>query len=652
MAAPAPESLTARPMPMPSARALLALLRPTPGRLEFAFRLTLVCTLSVAVAEWFHTPEVALTAYVGFFLLRADRTTSIVMGMGMLVMASLLIGLVALIANGLIGRPAALLASMTLIAFGLFFLTSASKLAPVGGILALITTYALSLIGMLPVGELATRALLYAWLMVAIPVGVSTVVNLLIGPAPRRLAQSALARRLWAAAGVLRSGDDESRSELRQLRMEGTGDIQSWLRLASLEHTSPAKTINALGHANEATARVLVLVDTLDPVLPDENARSAIANTLEEMARILDRGAYPVEVQLPALADASLSEQAGRALMALRHALTGFTDANEPAPPNPDPPSGFFAADAFRNPTHVRFAIKATGAAMFCYLFYHALGWNDIHTAFITCFIVALSTTGETVQKLSLRMTGCLVGAAISLAALLWVLPAIEGLAGLLALIFVVTLGATWVAAGSSRISYAGFQIAFAFYLCVLQGNGPSYDFGVARDRVIGILIGNAVMYLVFTRLWPVSVASRIDSALALLLSRLARIAEAPGSRLASVQLASLESGQSAAAADLALLAYEPASVRPSPQWIAQREQTLHTTYALAGPLILQPGNPKLAGVLNTWARQLETAVPTPAVQLPALPSWLRQPLLAVSDAVQKQTDATLPPTEAPHAVR
>ena len=46
----------------------------------------------------------------------------------------------------------------------------------------------------------------------------------------------------------------------------------------------------------------------------------------------------------------------------------------------------------------------------------------------------------------------------------------------------------------------------------------------IARDRVIGILLGDFVVYALFTSLWPVSVARRIDPAIAALLSKLGDI--------------------------------------------------------------------------------------------------------------------------------
>jgi uncharacterized membrane protein YccC len=60
-----------------------------------------------------------------------------------------------------------------------------------------------------------------------------------------------------------------------------------------------------------------------------------------------------------------------------------------------------------------------------------------------------------------------------------------------------------WVAAGSERISYAGLQIAFAFFYGVFQGYAPDTDLDDVRNRVVGILFGLIVTGLVFKYIWP-----------------------------------------------------------------------------------------------------------------------------------------------------
>src|SRR5262249_6612291 len=162
----------------------------------------------------------------------------------------------------------------------------------------------------------------------------------------------------------------------------------------------------------------------------------------------------------------------------------------EPSPlihlPEPRPP-----ADATEG---VRFAWKVTLAATIAYLLYTGLDWYGIHTATITCFFVAGSSVGATIHKLTLRLVGAIIGSALGMLAIIFVLPAFESVGGLTVLIAAVTLLAAWIATGSERISYAGFQIALAFYLSVLQGFGPTTKLSVGRDRVIGVLVGNVLM--------------------------------------------------------------------------------------------------------------------------------------------------------------
>ncbi|AOJ66228.1 fusaric acid resistance protein [Burkholderia ubonensis] len=584
----------------PGPRELLRLLAPFPGRASMAVRVALICTLTVLVTGAYGTPEAAISAYVVFFLNRADRVTSVVLATAMMLVITVVIALVLGVAIFSIEYSVLRVACMAVLSVGLLYLTSASKLRPVGAILAMIVGFGLDELGLVPGGEAATRALLYTWLMIAIPVGIAIVVNLLIAPSPRRLALAQLAKRLRLAAQRLRGEDDvrdtdDVRDDVRaafdaSLR-EGDKQFLTWLKLSKLEGTSSAADVAALRQAVASSTTILVAVALADREpgarLPDAFT-APVAATLDEMAGMLEQGGYPVDVTLALPPADALAPLARVVATDLHAAITRFAEpgATAAAPP-PAPRGGFFLPDARTNPDHIRYALKTTVAAMFCYLLYSQLDWSGIHTCFITCYMVSLGSTAETVEKLTLRIAGCIVGALAGTAALVFVVPSLSSIGHLMALVFAGAGLAAWVAFGSPRIAYAGFQIAFAFFLCVIQGAGPGFDLTLARDRTIGILLGNVVVYLVFTRIWPVSIGKQVDAALAALVDQWRRLAQIalPAERRAQAAEAFARHG--AIAQDLGLIHYEPSWVRPAPAWLATRRRTLAELGALEGPLFL-----------------------------------------------------------------
>src|SRR6266403_176663 len=177
-------------------------------------------------------------------------------------------------------------------------------------------------------------------------------------------------------------------------------------------------------------------------------------------------------------------------------------DATSPATPSPKPKS-LFVSDAFTNPAHVHFALKVTFAAMFCYIFYMAIDWSGIHTALITCTFIALETTGATLHKGILRIGGCVIGGALALFTIFFLMPHMDTIASLVVVVACASAIAGWVAAGSELISYGGLQIAFAFFYSVFQGYAPDTDLDNVRNRVVGILFGLIVTGLVFNYIWP-----------------------------------------------------------------------------------------------------------------------------------------------------
>src|SRR6266404_2816024 len=192
-------------------------------------------------------------------------------------------------------------------------------------------------------------------------------------------------------------------------------------------------------------------------------------------------------------------------------------------------PKSLLVADAFTNPAHVHFALKVTFAAMFCYIVYEAIDWSGIHTAFITCTFIALESTEATLYKGTLRIVGCVIGGALALFSIVFLMPHMETIVSLVVLVACAAAIAGWVATGSERISYAGLQIAFAFFYSIFQGYAPDTDLDNVRNRVVGILLGLIVTGLVFQYIWPERTIDRLRAALRAALQQLARLVEIPG---------------------------------------------------------------------------------------------------------------------------
>jgi uncharacterized membrane protein YccC len=165
---------------------------------------------------------------------------------------------------------------------------------------------------------------------------------------------------------------------------------------------------------------------------------------------------------------------------------------------------------------------------MFCYIVYMAIDWSGIHTALITCTFIALESTGATLHKGILRIGGCVIGGTLALFTIVFLMPHMVTIASLVVVVACASAIAGWVATGSEMISYAGLQIAFAFFYSVFQGYAPDTDLDNVRNRVVGILFGLIVTGLVFRYIWPEHTIDRLRDALRQALRQLARLLEIP----------------------------------------------------------------------------------------------------------------------------
>src|SRR5215471_4792969 len=526
-------------------------LRPTPGRLANSVRIIVIVLIVVGIAETFRLPDVAHSAYIVLFLSKSEAVST--------VLSALISGITALVAIVStiavfmlsLSEPALRVPLMAIATFGAAFLARTATLGPVfftgGFIIAYGLTFGDELLGLAlqpatdgnvpqpEVPEIAfvspeealVQTLLWLGVSAAVPLTVLIAANLLTGRDPASVLRGALAGRLATAARFC-AAEKGAEVELEAQAFEGSAGLLKLHHLAGLLHQGRRVPIPSASLIDEIRELGLLLLTWLRV---GDNRRDALVPAgafCREAVRALQTGEPP-----GARPAAIAATGAARPLAdAISHALHTIAETLA-APPTPAPakagnaarsPRRLLAADAFSNPEHVRFALKLTLAVMTCYFIERLADWPGIGTCVPTCFMVALGTVGETLHKATLRIIGALIGAGLGLGAILLLMPRMTNLGDLFLLLAPVTLLAAWIGFGSERIAYAGFQIGLAFYLVVLHGTGPTVDMYTARDRVIGILLGNIVIFVVFSTIWPVSVANIVRTNLAKALAQLATL--------------------------------------------------------------------------------------------------------------------------------
>ncbi len=579
------------------ARQVVLDLQPFPGRFGMAWRIALLCALVAGTAMVFKVPESAIGCYLIIFLARPNGAECVGQAIGIILLVSIVVLAMAPVIQATADTPLLRLSVIAGVSFAFVFLGSASKLGEQSSIVALVVAFILTLVDRLPAGEIATRGLLYAWQMAVMPMALMIAFYLVLGTGPHTLLRRTVAERLGRGADVL---DAPREGALDDALAEGRADSDKQVQLAGLFHTVPNTALKWLSGASESSYRFLLAVAALPASLAPE-ARARLAREGRTAGEAIARGQSPARHEAPSPSGNEALDAAWAALAGL-----GRADGGSVAAP---PKERFLKPDAFTNPDHQRYALKTTAAAVLCYLIYSLIDWSGIHTAMITCYVAALGTTGETVHKLALRICGCLVGAALGVGAILFVIPHLSSVGGLMALVFLGILPAAWVSSGSERISYGGVQIGLAFLLTILDGFAPSLDMGSARDRVMGILLGNLVVYLFFTGLWPKSAMHEVRARMAGVLAALSRLAALdPQARQRAINPAAMIASELRAMEDLlALLPFEPARQRPPAASVARIGALIAEAKALLPLLMFSPNHgEEAARRLRAAAEQAE----------------------------------------------
>lgn len=498
-------------------------LAPYPGRAALVTRVVISATVTMVLIVTFHIPGAVVGTLSAFFLSRENlvsTTRSVVFVIGAFLLGALFIP---------IGAP--LFASTP----ETHFLWVASNLFLTFFLLRCLANYGLavnlglvigSVVGIwyLP-GPAERNVELTLWLILATLIGalVTLCVEMvfyamygrddLVEGLDSRLR---LIEDLMASYAKREPISTATRAGLARFAMVGSGALRrsvargSYVRIYRLRMS----TLSALVSRSVDFAAALA---GAYPSLPAglERRASRLNSSLEDIRRCLRSHGRPCGVKVqPAASPATPLFSEIESMVSLMPLIFSEEHFQDPSADPPEEERGslrVLVPDAFTNPEHLRYIVGGTVAAMLCYVIYVALDWPNLSTSITTCVLTALTSIGASRQKQILRISGFTLGGVFAgMGSQIFILPNLDSIGGFIILFAIVTAIAAWISTSSSRLSYAGVQFAFAFYLVQLSNFAIQTDLSVIRDRALGVLLGITMMWIVFERLFPRSAADEM----------------------------------------------------------------------------------------------------------------------------------------------
>jgi multidrug resistance protein MdtO len=522
-------------------------LKPFPGRNLAALRMAIASTVIVLLSNTFRLPFQDVLPFFTLFVAKEEKITTAVTAVLTLLAITVSVGAAILVFKCTGNRPEFRIPGMAVEIFVGMYLFRILSIGPVGFILAFIVSVLQSIVDLFPTPEEAVHQFLWLWVAVALASGCGWLATFTLFPVPaNRMLQREFVsgwRTVSIALKQLSSGSPAaSQRLLRTLAEAGPIRLLKLLKLSLLE------THRLLQKRKELT-RLIVALDKIAKLTFSYSGRllnsggtasissseKAILGRVAEAAEYFERefaagfvpsGLSPEQNER----ERARTSENGSAALQLVEAECTLEDltAKDSEAGQPKEALGskksLFVADAFTNARHAQFALKVTLAGMIGYIFYTASDYFGIHTVYYTPLIIALGSTGATMYKGVLRIAGCVIGGALGLICMIWLIPRFDTLGMYLLIVFCVHALAAWVAFGSERISYMGLQIALAFDLGVLKDYAPPTAIDPIRDRFIGIILGILIISTVFSLIWPEDARTIARQKLAASLQAIARL--------------------------------------------------------------------------------------------------------------------------------
>lgn len=483
---------------------------PYPGRTENTLRFLLASALIIIISLTLQVPLISVSLMAVFFTIKENTTLTFVAGIVILLGLTLSCGTSILLLKYTFGYPMLRIIGATAILFFCLYFFRISPLGIIGFMMAIIVIYSQSFVDEISNPDTIVRLILWAWVAIAYAVAVSIMVNYLFAPKKPKAVFEKNIRSCFAniANDLLKIINKEYQDETRPL--DGLIiQLQKELNYASIADKSYRKN----------TAKYMLVIHTIDrlqlamAVLDKQvKMRDNIDDFIDQIHVVYDycslmskHFGYNTADYLPTnSATTSQIKIWPSALVEMTQALHSLLSHDNQTAEYPQKEAKkLLVKDAFTNPAYMQFALRTVLITLCCYVFYTATQWSGIHTIMLTCIIVALPTVGMSKQKGWQRLLGCSIGSLAALLSIVFIIPHLDGIVGILILSLVIIALGSWIASGPEESAYVGMQIILTYALSIFATFGPVTDLTEVRDRMIGVILGIVVSFWANDYLWP-----------------------------------------------------------------------------------------------------------------------------------------------------
>lgn len=487
--------------------AVLNELRPSDSRINLVIRALLSSAIAILVSQTLQVPWLAISLIAIFFITQSNIVLTRMIGTLFFVSSTLAIGAAILVLKFTYDYPMLRILLSSTLFFLSVFLMRVTKVGVLFFLMALIVIYVQSFVDLTPQADVVLRLVLWVWVAINYAILVTLIVNTLLLPAePLKQLKNQMTALLADTRLVLTESNKGNK-----IRQNPSTTSQYATELHNLLRFSVMRSDEC--RSNEprylALLTLVLQLNILAYQLPSilSSAANELAGEIDAACRALQTAIsngtalqFSVEIavndvrQIPA----PLSEMVNH--LQVYSNRNDYTDAAQTAPRQKVP---FFTPDALTNPVYIQFSLKTLLTVLIAYVFYTTVDWSGIHTIMLSCLIVAQPSLGATQRRARLRIGGAMIGSLLALISVVWIMPHLDSIVGLLLLTLPVIALSSWIAAGSEKISYAGVQIVFTFSLALLESFGPVTELTEIRDRLLGIVLGVGFATFIHATLWP-----------------------------------------------------------------------------------------------------------------------------------------------------